>query len=97
MPKDSNEIFREVYSIIIEIEGQFFVKDYQSPFTAYVDNKTWRGIKKYVQANRIGSIGNDGEGAFIQYQNWKIFGQADLIDEIIMFPSDGVRRHLNRT
>jgi hypothetical protein len=97
MPKDSNEIFSEVSSIIFEVEGQFIARDYQSPFTAYVDYKTWRGIHQYVQSNRIGSVVNDSGRTYIQYQNWKIVGQAELKDEIIMFPSDGVRRQLNRT
>jgi hypothetical protein len=38
----------EMSSIIFEIEGQFFARDYQNPFTAYLDYKTWLGIQQTI-------------------------------------------------
>jgi hypothetical protein len=96
MPRELTDVFKEVYTILAESEKLFLAKGYKSPFTAYLDYQTWRIIQQYIQSNRIGSMGNSEGIMLIRYQNWKIFGQAELKNEIIMHPGERVHRQLSR-
>jgi hypothetical protein len=94
MPNNLNAIFEEVRSNIRQVEHEFLARDYQIPFVAFVDHATWRCFGKYVTSNGVGSVVNDGISNYIQYQNWKIFAQAELKHEMRMFPGNGIHMQL---